>query len=205
MSSSPLASALARGRVLIVLAILVGGASASIGTRAAADVLLGGAVTRGFFDWEVLGGYERALPVRPLAKGLTFPVRLEGHFATRDGVTNLALSTYGLAFYTIPGFEKVDFSPYVATGPGVHLQGAWTNLGDFGDVLTENEASLKWHILVGTRLVAGKRADLYTEARYTAPSDYDFDYLAFGVRIHGLRPEAPAPPPAPATSPPPSP
>jgi hypothetical protein len=197
----------ARGRWLSVLAMLVAGASVSSGTRAAADILLGGAATRGFYDWEVLGGYERALPVRPLARGLTFPVRIEGHFATREGVTNLTLSTYGLAFYTIPGFEKVDFSPYVATGPGLHLQGAWTNLGDFGDVLVEDEASLKWHILVGSRLVAGKRADLYTEARYTAPSDYDFDYIAFGVRIHGPRPDTPAAPEPPDTSdtpPPPS-
>jgi hypothetical protein len=172
-------------------------------TRAGADVLLGGAATRGFYDWEVLGGYERALPVRPLAKGLTFPVRIEAHFATREGVTNVTLSNYGLAFYTIPGFEKVDFSPYLATGPGVHLQGAWTNLGDFGDVLTEFETSLKWHVLVGSRLVAGKHVDLYTEARYTAPSDYDFDYIAFGIRFHGPRPEPeelePASPPEPAS------
>ena len=201
MSNRPRAQVRARGRWLSVLAMLMAGAIVSSGTRAAADVLLGGAATRGFYAWEVLGGYERALPVRPLAKGLTFPVRIEAHFATREGVTNLTLSTYGLAFYTIPGFEKVDFSPYVATGPGVHLQGAWTNLGDFGDVLTEFEDSIKWHILVGTRLVAGKHADLYTEARYTAPSDYDFDYIAFGVRFHGPRPE-PSPAPQPPDTPP---
>ena len=26
---------------------------------------------------------------------------------------------------------------------------------------------------------------LFTEARYTLPSDYDFDYVALGLRFHG--------------------
>jgi hypothetical protein len=168
---------------------------ASASSPALADVLLAGAATRGFFDWEAMGGYERGLPLKHSVSGLTFPVRFEGHFATRNGVTNMALSTYLLAWYRIPGFSKVDFGPYVATGPALHLQGAYTNLGDYGDVVVEGESVLKWQILVGSRLIAGERTDLYTEARYTIPSEFDFDYVAVGVRFHGRAPK-PAPPPA---------
>ena len=165
------------------------------GAPAHADVLFAGAATRGYFDWEAQGGYEHPLPVRETVSGLSFPIRLEGHFATREGVTNLALSSYLLAWYRIPGFSKVDFAPYVATGPAFHLQGAYTNLGDYGDVVVEGESVLKWQVLVGTRLIAGERTDLYTEARYTIPSEFDFDYVAIGLRFHGRAPQ-PAPPPA---------
>jgi hypothetical protein len=179
--------------LLCGLLLLIG---VPLGARA--DVLIAGAATRGFFDWEAMAGYERGLPIVTKVKGLTFPLRFEGHFATREGVTNMTFSSYLLATYRIPGFEKVDFSPYLATGPALHLQGAWTNLGDFGDVLVEGETTVKWQALVGTRLIAGERADLYTEARYTIPSDYDFDYIAFGIRFHGRAPAAPSTPEPPA-------
>jgi hypothetical protein len=129
--------------------LALGVVGTAIWARAArADVLLGGTITRGFYSWEVMGGYEHDLPLTTQVSGLTFPVRVEAHFATRDGVTNMALSTYLLAFYRIPGFSKVDFGPYVATGPAFHLQGGWTNLGNYGDVLTKGEAVLKWQVLV---------------------------------------------------------
>ena len=175
------------------------------GAPAHADVLFAGAATRGYFDWEAQGGYEHPLPVRETVSGLSFPIRLEGHFATREGVTNLALSSYLLAWYRIPGFSKVDFAPYVATGPAFHLQGAYSDLGDYGDVLTQGESVLKWQFLVGSRLIAGERTDLYTEARYTIPSEFDFDYVAVGIRIHGRTPKpapAPAPPPTQSPTPP---
>jgi hypothetical protein len=184
------------GIVLAVLAALA--IPISTPAPARADVLLAGAATRGFFDWEAMGGYERDLPLRAKVSGLTFPVRFEGHFATREGVTNMAFSSYLLATYQIPGFANVDFAPFVATGPALHLQGAWTNLGEFGDVLVEGESTLKWQFLVGSRLIAGEHADLYTEARYTVPSEFDFDYIAVGIRFHG----PPAPPPAPSSPPP---
>jgi len=172
---------------------------------AQADVLIAGAATRGFYDWEAMAGYERGLPVHHSVPGLTFPVRFEGHFATKNGVTNMALSSYLLAWYRIPGFSKVDFGPYVATGPALHLQGAYSNLGDFGDVLVEGQTALKWQFLVGSRLIAGERTDLYTEARYTIPSEFDFDYVAIGLRFHGPtpKPSQPSPPaqPTPPTSP----
>jgi hypothetical protein len=185
-------------RAAAALGLLLPFIADPIGAPARADVLIAGAATRGFFDWEGMAGYERGLPVHANIHGLTFPVRLEGHFATREGVTNMTFSTYLLAAYRIPGFDRVDFSPYVATGPALHLQGAWTNLGDFGDVLVEGETTVKWQLLVGSRLIAGERADLYTEARYTIPSEFDFDYIALGIRFHG---PAPAPSPEPESKP----
>ncbi len=171
-----------RSITLVGLAIGLAGAS-----PASADVLAAGAATRGFYDWEVMGGYEVALPIRnvPPSYHLDFPARVEGHFAYRDNVANVALSTYLLLRFVIPGFEGGAFSPWLATGPGAHVVGSWSSLGDFGDVLTDSRGALKWHAFVGARLIHGSKVDLYTEARYTLPSEYDFDYIAFGLRFHG--------------------
>lgn len=175
-----------RGRRLLS-AVTAGIAIAAAAATGRADVLAGGAATRGLFGWEALGGYERTFHLRTDLP-ITIPARVEGHFTTRDNLTNVVLSTYLLVRLAIPGFEKVDFGPYVATGPGLHLQGTWSNLESFGDVLVEGATALKWHILVGATLVRGARADLITEARYSKPGPYDFDYVSFGLRIHALDP-----------------
>jgi hypothetical protein len=171
------------GIMPLAAAVVLGGLHLGSET-VTAEVLLGGTAPRGFFGWEILGGYERALPTRPVGTlPITFPVRIEGHFATRENVTNLVLSTYLLVNLVVPGFKDVDFGPYVATGPGVHLQGAWSDLREYGDVVVKSEAVTKWHILLGATLIDGERADLFVEGRYTKPSPHDFDYIAFGVRI----------------------
>lgn len=167
--------------------VVAGIALAAAAAPARADILAGAAAARGLFGWEALGGYER--PFHPRTDlPIDIPARVEGHFTTRDNLTNVVLSTYLLVRLDIPGFEKVDFGPYVATGPGLHLQGTWSDLKSFGDVLVEGETALKWHILVGATLVRGARADLVTEARYSKPGPYDFDYVSFGLRIHALDP-----------------
>jgi hypothetical protein len=173
------------------LALILFGASL-LPRAATADVLLGGTAPRGFFGWEAIGGYERPLPTRPVADPIDFPIRIEAHFATRDNVTNLALSTYLLARLRIPGFDKVDFGPYLATGPGLHIQGSWSDLQEFGGVVVEGKTVSKWHVLAGATLIRGERADLYVEGRYTKPGPYDFDYIAFGVLIHGPGGRGPA-------------
>jgi len=152
-----------------------------------ADFLIGGAATRGFFDWELNGGYEYVIPIRSMPQNipLDFPARIEGHFAYRDKVAHIGLSVLGLVRFTVPGFEDLGFGPYLATGPGVHLLGSWASLDNFGDVLTDSNATLKWHALAGARLVRGRTVDLYTEARYTLPSDYAFDMITIGLRFHG--------------------
>lgn len=152
-----------------------------------ADFLAAGAATRGFFNWEVNGGYEHLIPVGVIPPDfpLDVPARIEGHFAYRDNVTHIGLSVYTFLRFVVPGFEHTGFGPYLATGPGVHILGSWASLESFGDVLTDSEATLKWHALAGARLIRGRTVDLYTEARYTLPSDYDFDYVALGLRFHG--------------------
>jgi len=169
--------------LLAALAVLPAGARA--------DFLVGGAATRGFFDWELNGGYEYVIPVRnmPPDVPLDFPARIEGHFAYRDQVTHIGLSVLGLVRFTVPGFENLGFGPYLATGPGVHILGSWASLDNFGDALTDSETTLKWHALAGARLVRGKTVDLYTEARYTLPSEYAFDMITFGLRFHGAAPD----------------
>lgn len=166
---------------IAVLAILGGSAPAP----ARADILLAGAAARGIFGWEAIGGYERVLPWKNPRIPLDFPARVEGHFATRNRVTNMVVSNYLLAHLVIPGFEESAFAPYLATGPGFHIQGVWSDLGAFGGVLTEGEATLKWHVLLGARLARGARTDVYAEGRYTKPGPFEFDYLAVGLRFHG--------------------
>jgi hypothetical protein len=171
----------------VAIAIAVAVALALVPARAHADFLVGGAATRGFFDWEVNGGYEHPLPIAGLPPDfpLDVPARIEGHFAYRDNVTHVGLSILTVLRFIVPGFEDNGFSPYLATGPGVHLLGSWASLGTFGDVITDSQATLKWHLLVGARLVRGRTVDLYTEARYTLPSEYDFDSITIGLRFHG--------------------
>lgn len=152
---------------------------------ATGEVLLAGAAARGLFGWEAIGGYERVLPWGKAEYPVDFPARIEGHFATRNRVTNLVLSNYLFARLLIPGFDESDFRPYLATGPGFHIQGSWTDLESFGGVLAEGETTLKWHLLAGATLVRGSRADVFAEGRYTKPGPYDFDYLAIGLRLHG--------------------
>jgi hypothetical protein len=163
-------------------------------SSAAADVLLAGAAARGLFGWEAMGGYERVVGQELKEAPIDFPLRIEGHFATRDRVTNIVLSTYALAHLTIPGFKDSDFSPYVSTGPGFHIQGSYSDLGAVGDVLANGEAALKWHFLIGAILARGERLDVYTESRYTIPSSFDFDYIALGVRVHGRDSSQPSQP-----------
>jgi hypothetical protein len=64
---------LRRSITLIGLAIGLSGAS-----PASADVLAAGAATRGFYDWEAMGGYEVALPIKnvPPSYHLDFPARI---------------------------------------------------------------------------------------------------------------------------------
>ena len=177
-----------RRRLLLALAAAIAAAAIAVAAAPArADILAGGAATRGVFGWEALGGYERTFHLRA-GLPISIPARVEGHFTTRDNLTNVVLSNYLLLRLEIPGFDKVDFGPYVATGPGLHLQGTWSDLQSFGDVLVQGETALKWHILVGATLVRGARADLVTEARYSKPGPYDFDYVSFGLRIHPLDP-----------------
>ena len=171
---------LAAGFVALVL--LTGSWLAA--SPAAAEVLVAGAAARGLFGWEAIGGYERVVGKQLKEVPVDFPLRIEGHFATRDRVTNVVLSTYALARLLVPGFEKSDFNPYLATGPGFHIQGSYSDLGAFGDVLAKGEAALKWHVLAGAILARGARVDIYTEGRYTEPSPYHFDYIALGVRVH---------------------
>ncbi len=177
-----------RGRAArIAAALLAGitGSSAITPAMAGADILVAGAAARGFFGWDAIAGYERKLPVKniPEESPLDLPLRIEGHFAYKDNVTHIALSTYVLVRYVIPGFEENGFGPYLATGPGAHILGSWSNLESFGDVLSDAQATLKWHALVGARLARGRTFDLYTEARYTLPSEYTFDYVAVGIRF----------------------
>jgi hypothetical protein len=166
--------------VILLAGLLCLGARSSL-----ADVLIGGAASRGFFGWEAIGGYERKLPTRPIGNlPLDFPLRAEGHFSTRDNVTNIVVSSYLFAHLTVPGFHDVDFGPYLATGVGGHIQGSWSDLREFGGVETESEAVVKWHALVGATLARRERVDLYVEGRYTEPSSFKFDYILFGLRIH---------------------
>jgi hypothetical protein len=159
-----------------------------LSTAATADFLVAGAAARGVFGWEAIGGYEHLLASELSEVPVEFPLRIEGHFALRDRVTNVVLSTYALAHLTVPGFKDSDFGPYLATGPGLHVQGSWSDLGAFGDVLVKGETALKWHALAGATLVRGARADFYVESRYTKPSPYNFDYIALGVRLHAPDP-----------------
>jgi len=165
--------------VLLMLACLAGAAAGG------QEVHGGGAATRGFYSWGIVGGYA-VTPQLPVDFGVLEGVgRVDGFLAFRDNVTSITLSLVPTLRWTPPGFAGQQFQPYVAAGAGAHLQGAWSDLHEFGGVQTRAKWVAKWHAYFGATLVRGRLADLVVETRYTAPSDLTFDYLAFAVRWRG--------------------
>jgi hypothetical protein len=155
--------------------------------HAEVEVPAGVAATRGYFEWAAIAGVAWIPPADRLPAGFDFPLRAEGLFSTKDNLTNLVLGLMPTMRWHIPGFEGNNFGPYLATGPGLHLQTAWSSLNEFGGAEVQNEATLKWHLFLGASLARGRRTDLIVETRYTAPSELTFDYLLVAFRFHSER------------------
>jgi hypothetical protein len=175
----PVARGLTTG---LLLALIVCATETSAGP--AGEITAGVAATRGYFDWAATGGWAPLLydTSRPVPS-IDFPLRLDALFATRDNVTNLVGGLIPTVRWHVPGFEGNDFAPYVATGPGLHLQGTWSSLRQFGGVELRTETALKWHAFLGTSLARGERAQLVVEGRYSVPSKLTFDYVALALRV----------------------
>ncbi|MGD8395735.1 MAG: hypothetical protein PVF43_09690 [Candidatus Eiseniibacteriota bacterium] len=175
-----------RYRCLVAATVLlfIGAARTSPAASPAGEITAGIAATRGYFDWAATGGWAPLLfEASRSIQSIDFPMRLEAVFATRENVTNLVGSVLPTLRWHVPGFEGNDFAPYIATGPGLHLQGTWSSLRQFGGVELQTATVLKWHAFVGASLARGERAQLVVESRYTVPSDIAFDYVALAVRI----------------------
>ncbi len=173
----------ARGHAPLLL-LLVGLLGETQTANADSGFFFGGAATRGFFGWAASGGYAEEPLIAERGGILSAPIRLEGMFSSRENLANATISLIPTIRYTPPGFADNHFTPYITTGPGFHFQGTWSNLQEFGGVETEGQWTGKWHVFLGASLARGRTTELFAEARYTAPSELDFDYVMLALRFH---------------------
>ncbi|MFH0778187.1 MAG: hypothetical protein V2A71_06100 [Candidatus Eisenbacteria bacterium] len=168
----------------ILLAVLgSGNAYCSVAVSA------GAAWTRGFYSHAGIAYADIPTLQGGLPEYLSPRARLGGHFSYRDAVGLLACSGSVLLQLKPPTpiAPSIGLYPYVAAGPSLTYAYSWADLEDFGNV-SKSEFSTTFSVFVGTEVFSTGTVSIFTEARYTIPSDFTFDYVMLGFRVRSPGP-----------------
>lgn len=131
---------------------------------------------RGFFPQLYAGRIETPLHVGQL-QGVA--VGGEIVLGSHENTSTTTLSAYVMVRHEVVLPVK-GLVPYVAAGAGGHVLRNRVTVPDVR-VLTKSDTAVKGHAWAGVRLPGIDVLHPYVETRWTVPSDYVLDYVAFGV------------------------
>lgn len=134
--------------------------------------------------WKPRGYFPKLYAARievPLRVGQLQGVAVGGEIVlgSHENISATTLSAYVMVRHDILPPKSI-VSPYVAAGAGGHILRDRVTVPDVR-VLTKSETTVKGHAWAGVRLPGIDVLHPYVETRWTIPSDYVLDYIAFGV------------------------
>jgi opacity protein-like surface antigen len=154
----------------------------------ALDFAAGVAFPRGFYE-NALGAQAEFSARTGLLPAYLSPVaRLSGYLASRDKVS-LAVGSGSLLLQARAPesvLKVLGFSPYVAAGPSLNYLYSWVDLEDFGTE-SNSDFSATLSVFAGIEFFPASRVSIFGEARQTIPSEFTFDYVIVGLKLHGSR------------------